>query len=165
MTYLDCLIPGVPYGKHKRRGKIEAPAKWTQILIEKTSELPKVKEASALNITFLFPPDKYPLDLPYGPDLDNFLKRLMDALKHTIFSDAKGHDSCVIILYVWHGGEDNQGFQKASTLLRMPQDRLFDDPPGFSPSESNPGRRPIVDHLKMDSESDSRLSLFQIGLL
>ena len=49
-----------------------------------------------LHVTFLLPPNKFPLDFPYGPDLDNLLKRLWDALGKTIFSEAQGRDSCVI---------------------------------------------------------------------
>jgi hypothetical protein len=36
--------------------------------------------------------------LPYGSDLDNLLKRFQDALNETIFSEAKGKDSCIISL-------------------------------------------------------------------
>jgi Holliday junction resolvase RusA-like endonuclease len=53
-----------------------------------------------MKVTFLLPPDKFPSDLPYGPDLDNLLKLLLDALNGTVFSEARGHDSCVISLAV-----------------------------------------------------------------
>jgi len=53
-----------------------------------------------LKATFLLPPDKFPTDLPYGLDLDNLLKLFLDALNETIFSEAKGKDSCVISMTV-----------------------------------------------------------------
>ncbi len=93
-------IPGVPYSKNKRRGDIEAPKRWSEMVIECTKELPRVKESCILNVGFALPPNKFPSDLPYGPDLDNLLKRLFDALNETVFSDAPGKDSCVISMSV-----------------------------------------------------------------
>ncbi len=37
---------------------------------------------------------------PYGPDLDNYLKRFQDALHKTIFADVPGGDSCIVSLEV-----------------------------------------------------------------
>lgn len=48
----------------------------------------------------LLPPDEFPTDFPYGPDLDNLLKRFMDALNVTVFSEAKGKDSCIVSMMV-----------------------------------------------------------------
>jgi len=62
MTYICQKIEGVPYSRHKRRGRVDAPAEWTQKIIDQTKDLPKVKEACVLNITFLLPPDKFPTD-------------------------------------------------------------------------------------------------------
>lgn len=53
-----------------------------------------------LKVTFLLPPDKFPADYPFGPDLDNLLKRLLDGLNETIFSETPGRDSCVVLLHV-----------------------------------------------------------------
>src|SRR5712692_1637025 len=100
MSYINRLIRGVPYGHLKRRGKIEAPAAWSEMVVAQTRNLPKVKEACALKVTFLLPPDKFPADFPYGPDLDNLLKRLLDGLNQTIFSGTRGLDSSVILLSV-----------------------------------------------------------------
>jgi Holliday junction resolvase RusA-like endonuclease len=100
MKYINYLIRGVPYTHIKRRGKITAPAAWSKTVIAQTRHLPKVKEACALKVTFLLPPDKFPADFPYGPDLDNLLKRLLDGLNQTIFSETHGRDSCVILLHV-----------------------------------------------------------------
>lgn len=100
MSYINCLIRGVPYSRFKRRGRIKAPAAWSESIVSQTRGLPKVKEACILKVTFLLPHDKFPADLPYGPDLDNLLKRLLDALNQTIFSEARGRDSCVVSLHV-----------------------------------------------------------------
>lgn len=53
-----------------------------------------------MKVTFLLPPEKYPADYPYGSDLDNLLKRFLDALNETVFSEAHGKDSCVVSMTV-----------------------------------------------------------------
>lgn len=68
-------------------------------MVEQTRHLPTVTEACFLKLTFLLPSDKFPRDFPYGPDLDNLLKRTLDALQKTIFREAKGRDSCVVALF------------------------------------------------------------------
>jgi Holliday junction resolvase RusA-like endonuclease len=98
MRYFSQRITGVPFGRTKTRGNLSAPKKWSENIIEQTQSLPKVTEACIMKITFLLPSDKFPTDFPYGPDLDNLAKRTLDALNKTIFSEAKGHDSCVIEL-------------------------------------------------------------------
>lgn len=100
MTYINHMIRGVPYSQAKSRGNKSAAANWSASIIEQTSNFPKVKEACALKVTFLLPPNKFPTDFPYGPDLDNLLKRLLDGLHKTIFSATAGGDSCVILLHV-----------------------------------------------------------------
>lgn len=96
MKYINHKISGIPYGKRKNSGNVEAPEKWTQAIIEQTEILPKITEACILRVTFLLPPNKFPLDLPYGPDLDNLMKRFCDALNETIFCNTNGKDSCII---------------------------------------------------------------------
>ena len=96
MTPTYIKIDGVPYGQAKARGDLNAPVKWTEAIISQTRSLPKVKEACIVKLTFLLPLDKFPKDYPYGSDLDNLLKRFMDALNETIFSDAAGKDSCIL---------------------------------------------------------------------
>jgi hypothetical protein len=59
-----------------------------------------VSEACFLKVTFLLPANKFPSNFPYGPDLDNLLKRTLDALQQTVFRNAAGRDSCVIALFV-----------------------------------------------------------------
>lgn len=100
MTYINHLIRGVPYTQDKVVGNLQAPKDWSHQIKMETQGLPRVREACALKVTFLLPPDKYPKDYPYGPDLDNLLKRLLDGLNKTIFSEAHGHDSCVVLLHV-----------------------------------------------------------------
>ena len=87
-----------PFGKEKKRGNINAPKQWSEKVIEQTQSLPAVNAACIMKITFLLPPDKFPVDFPYGPDIDNLAKRFLDALNKTIFSDAKGSNSYVIEL-------------------------------------------------------------------
>ncbi|MHC4185011.1 MAG: RusA family crossover junction endodeoxyribonuclease [Planctomycetota bacterium] len=117
MRYICEKINGVPYSKAKRRGKVDAPEKWTQAIKEQTNNLPKVKHACVLRITFLLPPDKFPADFPYGPDLDNLLKRLLDALNHTIFSETDGKDSCIISLSVMKTKVESE--REAGALLEV----------------------------------------------
>lgn len=97
-TYLK--INGIPYSQAKSRGNVNGLSTWTEAIIEQTESLPKIKEACVAKVTFLLPPDKFPTDFPYGPDLDNLLKRFMDALNQTVFSETLGKDSCVISLSV-----------------------------------------------------------------
>ena len=100
MKHISIKISGIPYGRDKSRGDTEAPKRWTQSVIEQTSLLPKIQEACIAKITFCLPKDKFPADFPYGPDVDNLLKRFLDALNETIFSEAKGKDSCIISMDV-----------------------------------------------------------------
>ena len=98
MKHIYTKISGIPYGQRKARGRQDTPKQWSKQIIDQTKDLPKIKEACILKVTFLLPRDKYPKDLPYGSDLDNLLKRFQDALNETIFSEAKGKDSCIISL-------------------------------------------------------------------
>jgi Holliday junction resolvase RusA-like endonuclease len=100
MSYINHLIKGVPYSRNKSRGNLGAADQWSEQVKLQTASLPRVKEACALKVTFLLPPDKFPKDFPYGPDLDNLLKRFMDALNDTVFADTPGGDSCVVMLTV-----------------------------------------------------------------
>jgi Holliday junction resolvase RusA-like endonuclease len=100
MTYINHTITGVPFAKHKSRGDVAAAEQGTRTVIEQTQALPRVKEACIMKVTFLLPEDKFPRDYPYGPDLDNLLKRFLDALKETVLSEAPGKDSCVVSMTV-----------------------------------------------------------------
>lgn len=100
MNYISIFIKGVPYSKANTRGDIEAPVRWSETIKQQTANLPKVKEACIMKVTFLLPTDKFPTNFPYGPDLDNLLKRFLDALNETNFSEALGTDSCIISMNV-----------------------------------------------------------------
>lgn len=100
MEYIHFQIKGIPYSKGKSRGKKSALHDWKNAIIDQTRDLPKVNEACLVKVTFQLPPDKFPKDFPYGPDLDNLLKLLLDALGNTVLSKAPGKDSCIISLTV-----------------------------------------------------------------
>lgn len=102
MSYINCRIVGEPYGGsgRRRRGFTEGPSLWTTAVKSQTRGLPPIKEACLMKVTFLLPKNRFPGDFPYGPDLDNLLKRFLDALRETVFSEAKGCDSCVISMVV-----------------------------------------------------------------
>ena len=98
--FIEVKISGIPYSRSKTRGNISATREWTNAVVNQTKDLPKVETECVLKVIFCLPPNKYPKDLPYGPDLDNLLKRFLDALNETIFIKAKGKDSCAIEIYV-----------------------------------------------------------------
>ena len=97
---IDLFIEGIPYGQKKPRGDIKAPDRWTQAVKQATMNLPKVKGPCNMIVVFVLPEDKYPLDHPYGPDLDNLMKRLFGALNDTVFSEVAGKDGSVVQLVV-----------------------------------------------------------------
>ena len=83
---IDIFIEGVPYPRWKAKGDTDAAERWSQDVTNKTRRLPRIKHRCSVNVTFILPMDKYPKDHPHGPDLDNLLKRLFDALNKTIYS-------------------------------------------------------------------------------
>ena len=95
---IDIFIVGVPYSQWKTRGNREAALLWSASVEKQTSKLPKLKGPCSVVVSFILPVDKFPADHPYGPDLDNLVKRLFDALNKTIFSDMPGMDGAVIKL-------------------------------------------------------------------
>jgi Holliday junction resolvase RusA-like endonuclease len=95
---IDVFIGGIPYSQKKVRGDREAADRWTQSIIQTTKNLPKVKGPVSMSLKFVLPADKYPLDHPYGPDLDNLVKRLLDALNMTVLANAPGMDGAVVRL-------------------------------------------------------------------
>lgn len=97
---IDVFIEGIPYSRQKVRGDREAADRWTQSIIQATKNLPKVKGPVSMNLKFVLPADKYPLDHPYGSDLDNLVKRLLDALNMTILANVPGMDGAVVQLTV-----------------------------------------------------------------
>lgn len=97
---VDLFIKGIPYAQQKSKGDTEAPDRWTEAVKQATENLPRVKGPCYMIVVFVLPKDKYPADCPYGPDLDNLMKRLLDALKDTIFSEVSSKDGSVVQLVV-----------------------------------------------------------------
>lgn len=95
---IDCFIEGIPYAQNKVRGDLEAPERWTQAIMEKCRQMPAVKGPCLLEVEFVLPTNKFPKDLPFGMDLDNLLKRLLDALGETVFRGIPGKDSAIVDL-------------------------------------------------------------------
>jgi Holliday junction resolvase RusA-like endonuclease len=91
-------IAGVPYAQLKSRGRVEAPREWSEAIRKQTAHLEPVSGPCRLMVVFRLPPSKFPSDHPYGMDLDNLLKRLLDALQETVFRAVPGRDGCVIEL-------------------------------------------------------------------
>jgi Holliday junction resolvase RusA-like endonuclease len=98
--YADLFIKGIPYGQGKTTGDTEGHGRWTEAVKQATESLPPVKRRCSMIVVFVLPENKFPNDLPEGPDLDNLMKLLLDALNDTVFSKAKGKDSCVVQLVV-----------------------------------------------------------------
>jgi Holliday junction resolvase RusA-like endonuclease len=95
---VSVIVKGVPYARSKTKGRLAAPAEWTDAVVTQTGHLAPFSEACELDVEFILPTDKFPSDFPHGMDLDNLLKRLLDALERTIFREAPGGDSIVTIL-------------------------------------------------------------------
>lgn len=93
---LTLRINGTPYCQRKVRGNNSAPKKWSNAIVEQTQQIEKINGPCKLRAEFILPPDKFPADHPHGPDLDNLLKRLWDALGQTVFSSMPGCDGCVV---------------------------------------------------------------------
>ena len=91
-------IAGVPYAQLKSRGRLEGRTEWSNAVRKQTAHLEPVSGPCRVRVVFRLPPSKYPLDHPYGMDLDNLLKRFFDALQETVFRTAPGRDGCVIDL-------------------------------------------------------------------
>lgn len=77
---------------------MQAAERWTEVVKQTTAALPKVVRSVHIKLSFVLPKDKYPTNHPYGPDLDNLLKRLLDALNHTVLSEVEGNDGAIVRL-------------------------------------------------------------------
>jgi Holliday junction resolvase RusA-like endonuclease len=71
---------------------------WTDKIVEKTANLKKITGPCLLRVTFKLPQGKFNVSNPFGTDIDNLLKRFLDALSRTVFSDAPGKDACIVSL-------------------------------------------------------------------
>jgi Holliday junction resolvase RusA-like endonuclease len=98
MPHIRARIDGIPYPRNKPRGDKLAPRVWTSVVVEQTKNLPKIKKACLLRITYRLPRKNMPKNFPYGTDIDNLNKRFLDGLSKTVFSEAPGKDSCVVAL-------------------------------------------------------------------
>jgi len=91
-------IRGVPYPQGTSPRNTEARLRWTEAVVERTKGLPKVTGPCLLRVTFRLPENKFHDKNPFGTDIDNLLKRFLDALSKTVFLDAPGKDACVVSL-------------------------------------------------------------------
>ncbi len=82
---LSTYIWGEPFCKPYTGRRPAAAAKWEADIAEATAAWPLVLGPCKLAVTFFLPADKYAAPNSMGPDLDNLLKRLLDALKRTVF--------------------------------------------------------------------------------
>jgi Holliday junction resolvase RusA-like endonuclease len=92
------FIRGTPYSRNKSRGRIAGAKEWSVAVQSQTQRLRLVNGPSALDVTFVLPPDRFPEDHPHGNDLDNLLKRLLDALGETVLREAPGKDGSIMEL-------------------------------------------------------------------
>lgn len=91
---ISVRIAGTPSCRKKPgRG---ASSLWTQAVIAQTRDLPCVTGPALLEVAFMLPADRFRGDHPFGPDLDNLLKRLLDALNHTVLREVAGRDSAIV---------------------------------------------------------------------
>lgn len=95
---IERFVSGTPYGKTKPQGRRAGVGEWRDTVIEQTRDLPRVSWPCELDVVFVLPANKFVRDLPFGSDLDNLLKALLDALKTTVLRDAPGTDSAIIVL-------------------------------------------------------------------
>jgi Holliday junction resolvase RusA-like endonuclease len=93
---LRIRVRGIPYPQVKATGNVAGLAEWTAAIVEKTERLEKIKGPCLVRVTFRLPREKFHNGNPFGNDIDNLLKRLLDALSKTVFSDVPGKDACVV---------------------------------------------------------------------
>ena len=93
---LEIFIAGIPYAQSKTKGRVGGPRKWTDAVVRATSSMKSVQGPCAIEVSFILPPEMFPTDFPFGTDLDNLLKRLLDALCRTVLSTAPGKDSSIV---------------------------------------------------------------------
>lgn len=93
-------VKGGAYGAFKNRGNKAGIKVWQQAVIAATRDSTRVKGPCKLVLRFILPPDRYPSDHPYGPDVDNLAAAVLDALNETIFSMVPGKDGAVLWLEV-----------------------------------------------------------------
>ena len=100
MTTFGGMIEGTPCSRFKRRGRAQAVGNWMSTVRRAAKDWPKVRGACMVGLYFYLGAEQFPKDYPFGPDLDNLTKSTLDGLGETVFSDAPGKDSCVVLLNV-----------------------------------------------------------------
>jgi gamma-glutamylcyclotransferase len=92
---VEFFIQGSPCPKHKVGNGRKEAEKWSASIVEYTKELPMIVGPCRMLIEYRLPPDRFTIGSPYGTDLDNMTKRLLDGLKSTIFKNEESEDGCV----------------------------------------------------------------------
>jgi hypothetical protein len=123
------MVRGTPYPQNKVTGNLAAPAEWSRAVIIQTAHLQPVKGPCCLHVTFVLPKDRFPPDHPFGTDLDNLLKRFLDALGRTVLSKVAGQDGAVVEIRAKkrkQRGSELTGarFRLVPISKRRPQDRF-----------------------------------------
>lgn len=95
---IDVFVRGMPYVKHKVRGRVEGAKEWSVAVKAQTDHLGSMAGPCRLDVEFVLPAGSFPTDHPCGPDLDNLLKRLLDGLNDTVLREAPGRDGAVVKL-------------------------------------------------------------------
>lgn len=98
MPDLSIQIAGIPYCQQRGHADEQAAKRWTDQIIEGTRNMAPLRGPCALKVVFKLPLNKFPVNFPFGPDLDNLTKRLFDSLNSTLFQLVHGNDSCVMSL-------------------------------------------------------------------
>ncbi len=96
MKLISIRIYGVPYPQDKVSGAIAKAKEWSDKVENETKRFRKIKKPCHLKCIFFLYKDKFPKDYPFGTDLDNLLKRFLDALNKTVFNNGVGKDSCAV---------------------------------------------------------------------
>jgi|SRR2546421_10854165 len=95
---VEVFVEGTPYPWHKVSGDIEGPGRWSAAIRQQTDRLPALSGPCRLEVEFILPSDRFLGTNRYGTDLDNLLKRLLDALKSTVLRTAPGLDGAIVEL-------------------------------------------------------------------
>ncbi len=93
---IRAFIQGDPYVKKKTRGRTQGPKEWVAAIKTQTRDLERISGRCELEVEFILWPGSSPTDHPYGPDLDNLLKNLLDGIDDTILADAPSGDGAIV---------------------------------------------------------------------
>ncbi|MFC1540540.1 RusA family crossover junction endodeoxyribonuclease [Candidatus Margulisiibacteriota bacterium] len=88
------VVIGIPYAKKKVRGYVKGPKDWATAILKQTKGLKVIDYPCIFEVRFILLANKFPSDLPFGPDLDNLLKHFLDCLQKTCLEN----DSLIIKL-------------------------------------------------------------------